>query len=102
MLFLSMQRYRKDIAEESDEEFKDLPQDDDYVPYIPVRERKRDKLTKLGVKLNNTKSKGKEQESSDSEEENDSDDEDPQALARKSNISLLDQHTELKKIAEGT
>jgi len=38
---------------------------------------------------------------SSSENENENDDEDGQVWGRKSNISLLDQHTELKKMAEG-
>jgi len=62
-------------------------------------------LTKLGVKLKSHKDSeqieaGKD--SSDSEkEEGNSEEEDAQAIARKANISLLDQHTELKRIAEG-
>lgn len=56
-------------------------------------------MTKLGAKIYQTK---KAVESSDSEKDDEKDgDEDPQALARKENISLLDQHTELKRIAEG-
>ena len=76
----------------------------DYVPYVPVRDRKRQHLTKLGIKLQNSKTKERieKEESSDSEkDEENSEEEDAQAIARKANISLLDQHTELKKMAEG-
>lgn len=39
--------------------------------------------------------------SSSENEGNEEEEEDLQAVARKSNISLLSQHTELKKIAQG-
>jgi hypothetical protein len=44
ILQLNDQRYLKE------EETKDdsPPEDDDYVPYVPVKERKKQKLTKLG------------------------------------------------------
>lgn len=45
--------------------------------------------------------KGETLQKTKSSSENDEDDEDMQILGRKSNISLLDQHTELKKMAEG-
>lgn len=71
-----------------------------YTPYVPVRERKLEKLSKLGAKIYQTKKTVND--SSDSEkDEKSEDEEDPQALARKENISLLDQHTELKRMAEG-
>lgn len=76
---------------------------DDYVPYVPVKIRKQEKLMKLGrisqLKNNNSSSINK----SCSENEKDSDDIDDdngQIWGRKSNISLLDQHTELKKLHE--
>lgn len=75
-------------------------EDSTYTPYVPVRERKLEKLSKLGARIYLTKKAVNE--SSDSEKDEKSDEEeDPQALARKENISLLDQHTELKRIAEG-
>lgn len=108
------QRYRKDDQESNS--------DDDYVPYVPVRERKKQELLKLGrlskvinvyfyVTLNifnrplndfiifklNEESKKKLA----SNDEFDEDETEGQAWGRKSNISLLDQHTELKKLAEG-
>jgi len=61
-------------------------------------------LAKLGSKLQaSKKSKHHSSDSSDSEEKEGygSNEDDAQALARKENISLLDQHTELKRIAEG-
>jgi ATP-dependent RNA helicase DDX41 len=99
--FFHSQRYRR--AEIEDEELKskleDL-EDSNYVPYVPVRERRREKLKRLDDKLNKDKLT-KNVESSDSEKEDNTDEEDAQAHARRENISLLDQHTELKRMAEG-
>jgi ATP-dependent RNA helicase DDX41 len=87
-----LQRYRK---EESSSE-----SEDDYVPYVPVRERKKQQLKKLG-RLSQLKDEfGQRGKSSSENEHDDDDDEDGQVWGRKSNISLLDQHTELKKLAE--
>lgn len=69
---------------------------------MPVKERKKQQLIKLG-KLGQLKDEaaagiiGK----SSSENEKDDADDDDEVWGRKSNISLLDQHTELKKLAEG-
>ncbi|XP_015112885.1 ATP-dependent RNA helicase abstrakt [Diachasma alloeum] len=74
---------------------------DDYVPYIPVKERKKQQLMKLG-RLRQIKEEGLAGKSS-SENERDreeNEDDDGQVWGRKSNISLLDQHTELKRMAE--
>lgn len=85
-------RYRK---EESGSE-----SGDDYEPYVPVRERKKQQLKKLG-RLSQLKDEFGQRGKSSSENEHDNDDdEDGQVWGRKSNISLLDQHTELKKLAE--
>ncbi|XP_069699542.1 ATP-dependent RNA helicase abstrakt [Periplaneta americana] len=85
-------RYRK---EESSSE-----SEDDYVPYVPVKERKKQQLLKLG-RLSQLKDEYGQRGKSSSENEHDNDDdEDGQVWGRKSNISLLDQHTELKKLAE--
>lgn len=85
-------RYRK---EESSSE-----SEDDYVPYVPVKERKKQQLMKLG-RLSQLKDEFGQRGKSSSENEHDNeDDEDGQVWGRKSNISLLDQHTELKKLAE--
>ncbi|KAK3913195.1 ATP-dependent RNA helicase abstrakt, partial [Frankliniella fusca] len=88
----SSKRYRRD-----DEEKSSSDSDDNYVPYVPVKERKKQQLLKLG-RLGQLKDEGKAKSSSENENEND--EEDGQVWGRKSNISLLDQHTELKKLAE--
>lgn len=75
---------------------KDLDSDDEnYVPYVPVRERKKQQLIKLGKLAHLTENADK----SSSSNEN-TDEETEEAWGRKYNISLLDQHTELKKLAE--
>jgi ATP-dependent RNA helicase DDX41 len=90
-----MKRYRREEeAKKSDIE----SEDDNYQPYVPVKEQKKQKLMKLGriVQLTNeAQSMGK----SSSENEHDSD-VNQEDLGRKFNIPLLDQHAELKKIAE--
>jgi hypothetical protein len=67
-----------------------------------VKERKKQQLVKLGrlgqLKEDSIHGTGK---SSSENERDDGEDEDGQVWGRKSNISLLDQHTELKKLAEG-
>lgn len=84
-------RYRKQDTESD-------TSDDNYVPYVPVKERKKEDVSKLGkfmqIKENSNKLK--------SSSENDDEDEEGkvQVWGRKFNISLLDQHTELKKMAE--
>lgn len=92
-----MQRYRR-----GEEEDSPLDTDDDYVPYISVKHRKKQLLAKLG-KLGELKEEGANGvgKSSSENERDDADNDDGQVWGRKSNISLLDQHTELKKLAEG-
>jgi len=99
---LLLQRYRRSETKAKEDESRLSDHDDPhYVPYVPVRERKREKLAKLGDRLHKDKA-SKNKDSSESEkDENSENEEDAQALARKENISLLDQHTELKRIAEG-
>jgi ATP-dependent RNA helicase DDX41 len=89
-----VKRYRR----EEDEHKADESEDDNYTPYIPVKERKKQQLLKLGrlVQLTNEASN---LGNSTSENEHDSD-MNPEEMGRKYNISLLDQHTELKKIAD--
>lgn len=87
-------RYRREEEKKADDS-----EDDSYTPYISVKERKKQQLVKLGriVQLSNEAANiGK----SSSENEHDSENLDSEDLGRKFNISLLDQHTELKKIAE--
>uniref|UniRef100_A0A0P4Z7D6 RNA helicase n=1 Tax=Daphnia magna TaxID=35525 RepID=A0A0P4Z7D6_9CRUS len=92
----SLKRYKG--GEETKEESP--PEDDDYVPYVPVKERKKQKLTKLG-RISQVKADADLKAKSSSENEcNDEEEEDLQSVARKSNISLLSQHTELKKVAQ--
>ncbi|VVC36373.1 RNA helicase, DEAD-box type, Q motif,Helicase, C-terminal,Zinc finger, CCHC-type,DEAD/DEAH box helicase [Cinara cedri] len=85
-----LKRYRRD-DEETDS-------DNDYVPYVPVRERKKQELLKLGRLSKLKEDSGKKVKSSS--DEFDDDENEGQVWGRKSNISLLDQHTELKKLAE--
>lgn len=86
-----IKRYRRDenAAKRSDSD------EDGYVPYVPVKERKKSELIRLGRIAHIAENANK------SSSENESDNEQSQeVLGRKYNISLLDQHTELKKLAE--
>ncbi|XP_063707374.1 ATP-dependent RNA helicase abstrakt [Culicoides brevitarsis] len=86
----SRKRYRR----ESNSDKSDLEPDDSYEPYVPVKQRLKEKLIKHG-RLIPVAAAPK----SSSENEN-TDENSQEAWGRKFNISLLDQHTELKKIAE--
>lgn len=86
-------RYRRNASSSSE------GSENEYVPYVPVKERKKQQLMKLG-RLSQLKDELGQKGKSSSENERDDDDEDGQVWGRKSNISLLDQHTELKKMAE--
>ncbi|KAK5644772.1 hypothetical protein RI129_006072 [Pyrocoelia pectoralis] len=89
-----VKRYRKEIKDDSDSD------DSKYVPYIPIKERKKQKLLKLG-RLGQIKEAEQSKVKSSSENDSNIEDEDEdQAWGRKNNMSLLDQHTELKKLAE--
>ncbi|XP_062560777.1 ATP-dependent RNA helicase abstrakt [Armigeres subalbatus] len=91
----AVKRYRR---EEKDSDGSDAENDDKYVPYVPVKERKKQQLLKLGRIVQLTAEASNVGKSSS---ENEHDDENAEeAWGRKFNISLLDQHTELKKIAE--
>ncbi|KDR18857.1 ATP-dependent RNA helicase abstrakt [Zootermopsis nevadensis] len=85
-------RYRKEESSSDSEA--------DYVPYVPVKERKKFQLVKLGRLTQLKEEFGQRGKSSSENEHDNEDDEDGQVWGRKSNISLLDQHTELKKLAE--
>lgn len=87
-------RYRRN--EEDSESSSD---DENYVPYVPVKIRKQQQLMKLGrlTEIKEDIAQKKPESSSDNEH---SGDDEEQIWGRKSNISLLDQHTELKKMAE--
>ncbi|ETN60487.1 ATP-dependent RNA helicase abstrakt [Anopheles darlingi] len=71
---------------------------DKFVPYVPVKERRKQQLLKLGRIVQLTAEASNVAKSS-SENEHD-EEETEESWGRKYNISLLDQHTELKKIAE--
>ncbi|KFQ79129.1 putative ATP-dependent RNA helicase DDX41, partial [Phoenicopterus ruber ruber] len=71
-------------------------EDDDYVPYVPVKQRKQQMLQKL---LQMRRKGGSEEEQRDSGSEQRGD-EDDIPLGPQSNISLLDQHQHLKEKAE--
>lgn len=88
-----IKRYRRNEEEEKRQE----SDDENYTPYIPVKERKKQQLVKLGriVQIVQENQIGK----SSSENEHD-EDMNQEEMGRKYNISLLDQHTELKKMAE--
>lgn len=91
----SVKRYRR---EEKHLDGSDREDDDKYVPYVPVKERKKLQLLKLGriVQLTAEASNvGKPSSENEHDEEGAE-----EAWGRKFNISLLDQHTELKKLAE--
>lgn len=84
---VSSKKHRKD-EERSEEE-------DDYVPYVPVKKRRKEKLQKLG-RLNAALLEDERRKSGTDRDDDEYDDD----FGRKSNVSLLDQHNELKKKAE--
>ncbi|CAB3367540.1 Hypothetical predicted protein [Cloeon dipterum] len=90
---LNRKRYRREEEEDKSSD------EDNYVPYIPVKERLKQTYAKLG-RLTQLKDEGKKTKSSSECEMDNEDEEEGQVWGRKSNISLLDQHTELKKLAE--
>lgn len=88
-----IKRYRRE--EKSSESEEDI---DAYEPYIPVKERKKQQLLKLG-RLGQVAAEAAAETKSSSD--NDPDDENSQEeWGRRYNISLLDQHSELKRLAE--
>lgn len=97
MLFLLQKYSRQEQSSDSDSDEKN------YVPYVPVKERKKQQLMKLG-RLGMLKEEGAigviGKSSSENEKDEGDEEDDGQVWGRKSNISLLDQHTELKKLAE--
>ena len=74
--------------------------DEDYVPYVPLKIRRKEQLIKLG-QLEPSVKTCVEEYAVENDNQNDNLDENV-VSGRKYNISLLDQHTELKKIAEGS
>lgn len=74
--------------------------DDHYTPYVPVKERKKQQLVKMGRIAQLREDEKQYFSKSSSENEADQEGEEGQVWGRKWNISLLDQHNELKKMAE--
>ncbi|VDI35024.1 ATP-dependent RNA helicase DDX41 [Mytilus galloprovincialis] len=67
--------------------------DEEYVPYIPIKQRKKMQIQEAEKRLGKVKPKEEEKsESSDAPEEEDT--------GPKAHVSLLDQHSELKKKAQ--
>lgn len=92
-----IKKYRRTDIKSSDDNESD-EETDKYVPYVPVKTRKKNKLIKMGRLLQlSAEAAGAKQSSSENERDDDGNEE---VWGRKFNISLLDQHTELKKIAE--
>ncbi|CAH1642733.1 unnamed protein product [Spodoptera littoralis] len=88
-----VKRYRRE--EKSSESEEDL---DNYEPYVPVKERKKQQLLKLG-RIGQLAAEAAAEPKSSSD--NDPDDETSQEeWGRRYNVSLLDQHSELKRLAE--
>lgn len=86
-----LKRYRREETPPSEDD------SEEESTYIPLRERRKLQLLKLG-RLGQIKEDTVAKSSSENEKEDE--DEAGQIWGRKSNISLLDQHTELKKMAE--
>ena len=91
------QRKRRHEIEE------ELSDDGDYVPYVPLKERRRLELEKREKFMkkkteSNTAAETAQNVALTSLEEKEKQEEAPIGL--KANVSLLDQHSELKKIAE--
>lgn len=66
--------------------------DDDYVPYIPIKQRKKMQIQEAEKRLGKEKPKVESESESSSEQEEDT--------GPKAHVSLLDQHSELKKKAQ--
>lgn len=92
-----VKRYRREVKEDSSAS----SDDDNYQPYIPVRERLKEKM----AKYENLIRSGTDEERSQSVPDKSADECSQEAVDddiydRKTNLSLLDQHSELKKKAE--
>lgn len=93
-----VKRYRREETPEKSSE----SEDEDYQPYVPVKERIKQKMSRLGV----VRKEDDRSQSSEAMSENDSQHAPTQEpveediYCRKTNLSLLDQHSELKKAAD--
>lgn len=83
-------RFRREESKSSSDS------DSDYTPYVPLKERRKQQLSRLGRLHAILLEEKRDKSSSGTDEDDDQRDE----YGRKSNVSLLDQHTELKKKAE--
>ncbi|XP_041371297.1 probable ATP-dependent RNA helicase DDX41 isoform X2 [Gigantopelta aegis] len=91
---------RKRIAQQEESESSD---DDSYVPYVPVKQRKKKQLEHFEKHLGRAAILKAEEENaklSTTDEDDGKDAEEVESLGPKYHISLLDQHSELKKKAE--
>ncbi|XP_072946811.1 ATP-dependent RNA helicase abstrakt [Epargyreus clarus] len=87
-----IKRYRREEKSDSEEDL------DSYEPYVPVKERMKQKLMKLG-RLGQVAAEASAEAKSSSDNDPD-DDASQEEWGRRYNVSLLDQHSELKRIAE--
>ncbi|XP_071793452.1 probable ATP-dependent RNA helicase DDX41 [Asterias amurensis] len=85
-------KHRKQSDSESDEE--------SYVPYVPLKERRKQELEKAHKLLNRRIAKGVSEGNQDHKDSGKEDGEAADDLGVRANVSLLDQHAELKKKAE--
>ena len=108
----SRKRYRKEVEQDLKDTELDN-EDEDYVPYVSVKERRKQKLTKLGriseIKMDEQKRQALQpadfsSDNNSSEAEHEAREqpaiEDLQAQINDGSTSLLLQHSKLKKIAE--
>ncbi len=105
-----VKRYRRREEEESRDSDDFAKEGDDYVPYVPVRERRKQKLVKLGriavlkeeERASNSDLVGSSGASSANEDDAKEDliKKEEEILAKSKETSLLLQHSQLKKLAE--
>ena len=107
-------RYRRDDLEKGSSEDEFAKEGDDYQPYIPVKERKKQKLIKLGqVALikseekaiqelcsSGTSSANEDESASSGPNKEEIIKKEQEILAKSKDTSLLLQHSQLKKLAE--
>lgn len=101
-----MTSYRKRILEQEAAK-ADSSDEDDYVPYIPIKQRKKEKITEAEKRLGRVAILKEESQRDSTNEESEGQQEEEgemndgeQDIGIQSKVSLLDQHSELKKKAE--
>lgn len=94
-----MQRYRRNLDENSQ---SDLSDDDNFVPYIPVKKRQKARLDEIARKFAAYSSDEDKSNDAKPEVANENSEEhiDEFEQMRQAKLSLLDRHSELKKKAE--